>query len=53
MLFKRLCREITMEHKESTSVKIMTISAEVLLTEQRFFLTNQAFMMQSIYIRGK
>lgn len=31
----------------------MSISAEVLLTEQRFFLTNQAFMMQSIYIRGK
>ena len=39
MLFKRLCREITMEHKESTSVKIMTISAEVLLTKQVFLLT--------------
>lgn len=38
---------------ESTSVKIMTISAEVLLTEQRLFLTNQIFIMESIYIRGK
>ena len=33
MLLKRLCCEITMEHKESTSVKVMTISAEVLLTK--------------------
>lgn len=39
MLLKRLCREITMEYKESTSVKIMTISAEVLLTKQIFPLT--------------
>lgn len=39
MLFKSLCCEITMEHKESTSVKIMTISAEVLLTYYGMFLT--------------
>lgn len=30
----------------------MTISAEVLLTEQRFFLTNQAFMMRQ-YTSGE
>lgn len=35
---------------ESTSVKIMTISAEVLLTEQRLFLTNQIFIMESILL---
>ncbi len=39
MLFKSLCCEITMEHKESTPVKIMTISAEVLLTEESISLT--------------
>lgn len=39
MLFKSLCCEITMEHKESTSVKIMLISAEVLLTKERISLT--------------
>ena len=39
MLFKSLCCEITMEHKESTLVKIMTISAEVLLTEESISLT--------------
>lgn len=39
MLFKSLCCEITMEHKESTSVKIMSISAEVLLTKERISLT--------------
>lgn len=41
MLFKSLCCEITMEHKESTSVKIMTISAEVLLRKERVSLTNK------------
>lgn len=39
MLFKSLCCEIIMEHKESTSVKIMSISAEVLLTKERVPLT--------------
>ena len=39
MLFKSLCCEIIMEHKESTSVKIMAISAEVLLTKKRVSLT--------------
>ena len=39
MLFKSLCCEITMEQKESTSVKIMTISAEVLLTKEGVSLT--------------
>lgn len=39
MLFKSLCCEIIMEHKESTSVKIMSISAEVLLTKERVSLT--------------
>ena len=38
MFFKSLCCEITMEHKESP-VKIMTISAEVLLTEESISLT--------------
>ncbi len=41
MLFKSLCCEITMEHKESTSAKIMTISAEVLLTKEWGSLTYQ------------
>ncbi len=41
MLFKSLCCEITMEHKESTSVKIMMISAEVLLRKERVSLTNK------------
>ena len=39
MLFKSLCCEIIMEHKESTSVKIMAISAEVFLTKKRVSLT--------------
>lgn len=39
MLFKSLCCEFTMEHKENTSVKIMLISAEVLLTKERIYLT--------------
>ena len=39
MLFKSLCCEIIMEHKESTSVKIMVISAEVLLTKEGVTLT--------------
>lgn len=39
MLFKSLCCEIIMEHKESTSVKIMAISAEVLLTKKGVTLT--------------
>ncbi len=39
MLFKSLCCEIIMEHKESTSVKIVSISAEVLLTKERIPLT--------------
>ncbi len=39
MLFKSLCCEIIMEHKESTSVKIMAISAEVLLTKEMVSLT--------------
>ena len=42
MLFKSLCCEIIMEHKESTSVKIMAISAEVLLTKERIPLTISA-----------
>ena len=37
MLFKSLCCEIIMEHKESTSVKIMAISAEVFLTKKEGF----------------
>lgn len=39
MLFKSLCCEITMERKESTSAKIMSISAEVLLTKEWVSLT--------------
>ncbi len=39
MLFKSLCCEIIMEHKESISVKIMAISAEVFLTKKRVSLT--------------
>ncbi len=41
MLFKSLCCEITMVHKESTPVKIMTISAEALLTKEKVSLTNK------------
>lgn len=41
MLFKSLCCEITMEHKESAPVKIMTISAEVFLTKEKVSLTNK------------
>lgn len=41
MLFKSLCCKITMEHKGSTPVKIMMISAEVLLTKERGSLTNK------------